>query len=211
MEIKLVYIPLNDMVSLIIGLGNIGAKYKNSRHNFGFDLLNLLADRWQAKPEPGQGDYYITEKEFEGHLIRLAWPTTYMNNSGLAAAQIMADYHLSANDLLIVHDDFNLPLGKIRLRADGSDGGHNGMASIIYHLGTEKVPRLRMGIGPVPNGVDPVVFVLNRFEENELEIKQKMLDKAREGILYWFRNDAEKAMSLYNQDPAPDEASSGAV
>jgi PTH1 family peptidyl-tRNA hydrolase len=193
------------MLSTIIGLGNIGGKYKNTRHNLGFDLLNLLAEKWGVKPEPGSGNYYIAEKEFGGRLIRLVWPTTYMNNSGLAVMQVIEKYQLSSNDLLVIYDDFNLPLGRLRIRTGGSDGGHNGMASIIYQLGTEEILRLRMGIGAIPEGIDPIVYVLSDFAENELEIKKKMLVNGVEAVLYLLSNGAAKAMSIYNMNPAPEE------
>lgn len=192
------------MPSIIIGLGNIGRKYRGTRHNLGFELLDFIATQWNLRAVPGDGDYYIVEKELEGKLIRLIWPTTYMNNSGKAAEQVLQKFLLTPKDLLVVYDDLNLPLGRLRIRSEGSDGGHNGMADIIYHLGTEEIPRLRLGIGPLPPGVDAVPFVLNPFADNELEIKKKMLEKAGEAILYLIEFDIAKAMSIYN--PAPDEA-----
>lgn len=192
------------MPSIIIGLGNIGRKYRGTRHNLGFELLDAIAAQWNLKAVPGDGDYYIVEKELEGKLIRLIWPTTYMNNSGKAAEQVLQKFLLTPRDLLVVYDDLNLPLGRLRIRSEGSDGGHNGMADIIYHLGTEEIARLRLGIGPLPPGVDAVSFVLNPFADNELEIKKKMLEKAGEVILYLLKFDIAKAMSIYN--PAPDEA-----
>jgi len=200
------------MVSLIIGLGNIGEEYFHTRHNLGFDLLAILCEKWQIRPGLGSGDYFIAEKEIETGLIRLVWPTTFMNNSGLAVAQVMEKFELSPNDLLIIYDDFNIPLGRLRIRLGGSDGGHNGMASIISHLGTEDILRLRMGIGPVPEGIDPMTFVLSRFREEELEIRNKMLVKAGESVLYLLAHGTEKAMSIFNQNPAPDDPKkSGAV
>ncbi|MEW6015860.1 MAG: aminoacyl-tRNA hydrolase [Candidatus Zixiibacteriota bacterium] len=192
------------MPSIIIGLGNIGRKYRGTRHNLGFELLDAIAAQWNLKAVPGDGDYYIVEKELEGKLIRLVWPTTYMNNSGKAAEQVLQKFLLTPRDLLVVYDDLNLPLGRLRIRSEGSDGGHNGMADIIYHLGTEEIARLRLGIGPLPPGVDTVSFVLNPFADNELEIKKKMLEKAGEAVLYLLKFDIAKAMSIYN--PAPDEA-----
>ncbi len=191
-------------ISTIIGLGNIGKKYVGTRHNLGFELIDILAGKWGIKPSPGQGNYYWAEKEKETGLIRLIWPTTYMNNSGLAVAQVMEHFQLSTNELLVVFDDFNLPLGKVRIRVGGSDGGHNGMASIIENIGTDEIIRLRMGVGPLPIEGDPVVFVLTPFKESEMEIRNKMLGKAVEAVLYLLDNNAEKAMSIYN--PAPEDA-----
>ncbi len=192
------------MPSIIIGLGNIGKKYRGTRHNLGFELLDLIAAQWNLKAKPGNGDFYLVEKECDGKIVRLVWPTTYMNNSGIAAEQVLQGYQLIPDDLLVVYDDLNLPLGRLRIRSEGSDGGHNGMADIIYHLGTEKIARLRLGIGPLPTGSDAVTFVLNPFTDNELEMKKKTLDKAGEALLYLLEFDIAKAMSKYN--PAPDEA-----
>jgi len=213
------------MNRLIVGLGNIGKKYENTRHNLGFDLLNLLAKKWDIQPKPGPDDFYLAEKSLPSGIVRLIWPTTYMNNSGLAVSEALKRYSdntISNNNLLILFDDFNLPLGKIRIRATGADGGHNGMASIIYHLGTQDILRLRMGVGPIPPNTDPITFVLGQFASSELEIKNKMLEKSAEAVLYLLNNSAEKAMSFYNQsdsnlidtdNPAPDENKnqSGAV
>jgi PTH1 family peptidyl-tRNA hydrolase len=192
------------MISTIIGLGNIGKKYTGTRHNLGFEILDRLANSWGIKPGPSDGDYYYAEKRLRDRTIRLIWPTTYMNNSGLAVAQVVEHIQLSPNELLVVYDDFVLPLGRLRIRPEGSDAGHNGMASIIYNLNTELIARLRMGVGPVPPDVDPVVFVLSRFEEKELPDKNKMLDKAAESVLYLLEHNIAEAMNIYN--PAPEEA-----
>jgi PTH1 family peptidyl-tRNA hydrolase len=190
------------MLSIIIGLGNIGAKYENSRHNLGFELLDILTRKWKIEPKEGNGDYFFALKSLSGEKIYLVWPTTYMNNSGLAVSQILAelsDKGLTHKNLLIIYDDFNLPLGKIRIRPEGSDGGHNGMTSIIYHLGTQEITRLRMGVGPIPANKNVIDFVLSPFGKEELEIKNKMLEKSVEAVLYLLNNNAEKAMSLFNQ------------
>lgn len=193
------------MVSLIIGLGNAGIRYAETRHNLGFDLLDLLSRKWKIRPASGLGDYHFAEMEFDGRTVRLVWPTTYVNNSGMAAVQSMVRFDLTPADILVAYDDFALPLGKIRIRTKGSDGGHNGIESVIANLGTDEIVRLRMGIGPLPEGIDPTEFVLGRFTQEETEIKNKMLEKAAEIVLYLFKNRPEAAMSLYNQDPASDE------
>ncbi|SYZ74594.1 Peptidyl-tRNA hydrolase [Candidatus Zixiibacteriota bacterium] len=191
-------------ITTIIGLGNIGRKYAGTRHNLGFELLNKMAESWGVKAAPTEGDFYVAEKDLDSKVIRLIWPTTYMNNSGLAAAQVVERYQLSPNELLVVYDDFVLPLGRLRIRSGGSDGGHNGISSIIYHLNTESVARLRLGVGPVSEGLDPVVFVLSPFAEKELPEKNKMLEKGVEAVLYLLKHNIAEAMSIYN--PAPEEA-----
>ena len=194
------------MISTFIGLGNIGDKYTGTRHNLGFEILSQLCQQLNIKPKSGPGHYYIAEKTIDGSDIRLIWPTTYMNNSGLAVKQILDRYDLTPDSIIILCDDINLPLGKIRIRANGSDGGHNGLGSIIYHLETDKFPRLRMGVGPLPENADQVEFVLNQFADNEQEIMKKMLVKSGETVLYLLKNRLEEAMSVYNINPAPDNA-----
>lgn len=194
----------DKMISTFIGLGNIGDKYAGTRHNLGFELLDQLCQKLAIKPKPGQGDYYIAEKTIDGTNIRLIWPTTYMNNSGLAVRQILDNYDLTPDSVMIICDDINLPLGQIRIRAGGSDGGHNGLGSIIYHIESEKFPRLRMGVGPLPENRDQVEFVLGQFIEKEPEIVKKMLVKSGEAVLYLLKNRLDKAMSEYNINPAPD-------
>ncbi len=194
------------MISTFIGLGNIGDRYSGTRHNLGFELISRLCRKWAIKPSAGQGDYYIAGKAVSGTDIRLIWPTTYMNNSGLAVKQILDKCDLTPDSIIILCDDINLPLGKIRIRADGSDGGHNGLRSIIYHLETDKFPRLRMGVGPLPENTDQIAFVLNQFADNEQEIMKKMLVKSGRAVLYLLKNRLDEAMSVYNINPAPDNA-----
>jgi len=191
------------MISAIIGLGNIGKKYAGTRHNLGFEVINLIARKWGIEPKAGEDDYYYAVKEDDNRIIRLFWPTTYMNNSGTAVKQILDKFGLSCENLLVVYDDINLPLGKMRIRKTGSDGGHNGMSSVIYDLGTEDILRLRLGIGPLPDGADQVDFVLGKFNSDEVEKFNKMLEKGAKAVLYLLRNRPEEAMNLYNRNPAP--------
>jgi len=192
------------MISLIVGLGNPGIKYAETRHNLGYDLLDKISLKWKARQKAGLGDYYQAEKEFEGRTVRLVWPTTYMNASGNAVIQAMVRYNLTPANILILYDDFELPLGNLRIRMQGSAGSHNGMESIIASLETEDILRLRMGSGPIPDDIDPIQFVLGRFSAEESEIKNKMLDKAMEAVLYLLTNRPEEAMNIYNSNPAPD-------
>jgi PTH1 family peptidyl-tRNA hydrolase len=192
-------------VSLVVGLGNIGQKYAETRHNLGFKVLNIISEQWKVRPRPGPGDFYILDKKVTDRTVRLIWPTTYMNNSGRAVFQAVELYDVPMDEILVVYDDYNLPLGNLRFRPSGSDGGHNGMASIIFHLATENVARLRLGIGPVPDGVDPVDFVLGRFDSGEVEKAEKMLEKSAQAVLYSLNNRLEEAMTIYNINPAPDD------
>lgn len=193
------------MISLVIGLGNIGVKYAGTRHNMGFEVLNIAAGKIGIAPSAGDGDYFVGEKEYGGRMVRFIWPTTFMNNSGAAVKQAVEKYDVPLDEILVVYDDCYLPLGTIRIRRQGSDGGHNGMESVIYHLESEEIIRLRVGIGPLPEEIDLIEFVLGRFSEKEAEIKEKVLGKSAEAVLYLLSHSPEEAMSQYNRNPAPEE------
>ena len=194
------------MISLIVGLGNIGTKYAGTRHNLGFEVLDIIFKKWRLRRRREHPLYTWAEKEFHNRKIRLIWPTTYMNNSGAAVSQAMADFELNLDEILVIVDDYNLPLGKMRIRKRGSDGGHNGLESIISHLGSGEFMRLRLGIGPIPENIGSIDYVLGRFPETETEKVKKMLEKAGDAVLYLLTHRPEEAMSIYNSDPAPDES-----
>ena len=193
------------MISLVIGLGNIGEKYAGTRHNLGFEVLDLVVEKLGLRNRKSGPFYYWADKEIDGRIVRFVWPTTYMNNSGVAVSHAMAEFGLSLKEMLVVVDDYNLPLGKLRIRAKGSDGGHNGLESIISHLESRDFSRLRLGIGPIPDNMGTIEFVLGRFLGEEAENKKKMLEKAGEAVLYSLNHRPEEAMTIYNSDPAPDE------
>ncbi len=193
------------MIKAIIGLGNIGQKYAGTRHNLGFELLNALSYKWNVKPSPGKGNYFYAQHHIAGRVVTLIWPTTYMNNSGIAVKQVAETLELKPEETLVVYDDLSLPLGKIRIRTAGSSGGHNGIGSVIEYLETESVPRIRLGMGPLPEGADQVNFVLGNFSEEEKEIADKMIGQAAEAVLYSIEHGLEEAMTKYNNNPAPEE------
>ncbi|MEW5993322.1 MAG: aminoacyl-tRNA hydrolase [Candidatus Zixiibacteriota bacterium] len=187
---------------LIVGLGNIGERYAGTRHNFGFDVVEHVRRELKLPFQPTTKLYDWALKEEKERQLVLAWPKTYMNRSGAAVQVLLEEHGLEPQQMLVVVDDFNLPLGRIRIRADGSDGGHNGLASIIETLETEDFPRLRCGIGPVPDGIDPVEFVLSRFTKEEKEPTEKMIALAADAALYTVRHRLDEAMSKYNVNPA---------
>ena len=159
------------MISLVVGLGNIGDKYKGTRHNLGFELLDIIKERLGGSLIQAEVNFYWSETIFDEKKVFLVWPSTYVNLSGIAVAEALDKFDLSKESLLVAYDDFSLPLGKIRFRLKGSSGGHNGMASIIKALETEEIFRLKMGIGPLPENTDPAEFVLSPFALEELENK----------------------------------------
>ena len=190
------------MISLVIGLGNIGKQYKGTRHNIGFEVVEQVRKRLKASFEPSSETYDCTATELSERRIILAWPKTYMNRSGIAARVLLQDTDLQPSQMLVVLDDFNLPLGSLRFRQAGSDGGHKGLASIIEALETEDFPRLRLGIGPAPDNTDMTDFVLSRFTKEEIDSAKKMVAKAAEAVLFTIRHHLKEAMTRYNINPA---------
>jgi peptidyl-tRNA hydrolase, PTH1 family len=191
------------MISLVLGLGNIGEKYAGTRHSVGFEVLYRVEQTLKAKPKRSTRDYDWAVAKQDDRKIILARPKTYMNLSGIAAEALLQRNDLSPSEMLVVVDDFALPLGTLRFRLKGSDGGHNGLASLIETLGTEQFPRLRLGIGPLPEGVeDSAEFVLSPFEKDEVEPARKMIETAAEAVVFAIDNRLELAMSRYNSSPA---------
>jgi PTH1 family peptidyl-tRNA hydrolase len=191
------------MISLVLGLGNIGEKYAGTRHNVGFEVLYRVEKTLKVKPKRSTRDYDWAVAKQDDRKIILARPKTYMNLSGIAAEALLQRNDLSPSEMLVVVDDFALPLGTLRFRLKGSDGGHNGLASLIETLGTEQFPRLRLGIGPLPEGVEESAeFVLSPFEKDEEEPARKMIETAAEAVVFAIDNRLELAMSRYNSSPA---------
>ena len=196
-----------ENVYLIVGLGNPGREYANTRHNVGFMAVDGLADRWRAS--------WKTEKKFQSRLARvdqddrrclLCEPQTYMNLSGGAVAAVMNFYRLTPDRLLVVVDDADLPFGEIRMRADGSSGGHHGLESIEAHVGTRQYPRLRIGIGREVNGPREIAgYVLGAFRSGDAELLDKVLTRAQDQIECWLDDGIGKAMSRYNGKIVLDE------
>lgn len=190
------------MISLILGLGNIGEQYRSTRHNVGFALVESIMMQRRLSLEPTSDLYDWAADDLEGRRIVYAMPKTYMNLSGIAADALLQRMVLSPSEILVVVDDFNLPLGSLRIRKGGSDGGHNGLESIIAHLGTEDFPRLRLGIGPLPDGADVIEFVLGKFSKEESERTEEMIKKASEAVMFSLDHTLDEAMSRYNANPA---------
>ncbi|MBI5779986.1 MAG: aminoacyl-tRNA hydrolase [Planctomycetes bacterium] len=188
---------------IIIGLGNPGKKYELTRHNVGFMVIDKLAcSEWYAgitKTFRLKEEYrsLVSKGTVSNEKVLLVKPQTYMNNSGTAAAVIAQNFSEPIDGLLVVLDDYNLPIGTVRFRREGSSGGHKGLQSIIGQLGDNKFHRLRVGIG-LPDGVDPMNFVLDKFTvTEEKEIKQA-LNSAVEAIVFYIQNGIEKSMNKYN-------------
>jgi len=185
------------MIRLIVGLGNPGIRYSNTRHNVGFMYVDEAITRFGRWVEE-IGNGILGNITVEDRDVLVLKPLTYMNRSGDAIPGIFRRFSILPQEMLIVYDDLWLPLGSFRIRLKGSSGGHNGMKSIISTAGTEDIPRLRIGIGPLPEGANSVDFVLSEFQEDELQLLNQSLEKALEALpLIVF--DIEKAMSKYNK------------
>jgi PTH1 family peptidyl-tRNA hydrolase len=188
------------VVKLIAGLGNPGRRYAGSRHNVGYLVVDELARRWRidAARHDRRCQGLLAEGSAAGQRVLLLKPTTFMNLSGLSVAAVWRFYKLAFADVLIVHDDLDLPVGQIRLRAVGSAGGHKGLLDILRHLGSPEVPRLRVGIGKV-HPAATVEYVLSRFEPQEREIIEQALGRAADAVECWLRDGIDAAMNAFNR------------
>jgi PTH1 family peptidyl-tRNA hydrolase len=184
-------------VFVLIGLGNPGRRYENTRHNIGYLIVDHFLNDDKIPLKSGKGDYYYKEMLYKDQEFLICKPTTYMNRSGRAVRQIVENFSLSVEDLLIICDDFNLPFGAIRFRKKGSDGGHNGLKSIIYQLQTENFDRFRLGIGT--DFSDAITFVLENFSIKERTQLNDLLPISTEALKYWIENGIEKTMNIYNR------------
>ncbi len=173
----------------VVGLGNPGPEYAATRHNAGFLLADAVAERWQLPPFRRAERARATEGTVAGVPVRVLKPTTFMNRSGAALASLRADPTFAApRDLLILVDDFQIPLGTFRLRPDGSAGGHNGLKSIEGALQSQQYARLRVGVGPLPEGTgDWADYVLAPFEPEQLEEVQALLPQMIESVEKWLK------------------------
>lgn len=185
-------------MKLILGLGNPGKRYQKSRHNLGFRVLDSLAKRLKIKIETRRYKSLLGRGRIGKQRIVLAQPLTFMNNSGVAATSLVRGLKISLENLVVVCDDIELPLGKIRIRKRGGSGGHKGLESIIQELGTGEFPRLRLGIGRPPRGMDPREYVLQDFTKEENLLVKEEIDKAGEALILLVREGVTSAMNKYN-------------
>jgi PTH1 family peptidyl-tRNA hydrolase len=183
---------------VIIGLGNPGSKYAGSRHNIGFDFIDKLAGSMSVSLGSGRGPFHVGKGSHAGHNLYLVKPTTYMNNSGNAVQQVLNWYKEDPENCLVCYDDLDLELGSIRLRPQGSAGGHNGIKDIIQKLGTDAFPRLRIGIGnDFPKG-HQIRHVLSPFSKEERKVIEPALDKAVDAAYCFIREGIDAAMNKFN-------------
>jgi len=189
---------LNKENTLIVGLGNPGLAYRHNRHNVGFMVADALADKLEIPLKRVKFKAQIGNGKLGDIPVIIAKPLTFMNNSGEVVAPLVRYFKVPLERLLVIHDDMDLPLGTLRMRPSGGSAGHNGMLSIFDKLGTNAIPRLRVGIGRPPGRMDPADYVLQDFPRSEEELLSMVIAQACEAALAFITTGLEKAMNTYN-------------
>ncbi|MGD9344276.1 MAG: aminoacyl-tRNA hydrolase [Candidatus Aminicenantes bacterium] len=189
----------------MVGLGNPGKQYARTRHNVGFLFVRNVAKAWGVRLRKSSFSSKTKWTDRGGERILLATPQTYMNNSGLAVHQIVASGRFDLENLVIVYDDLDIPLGDIRIRKEGGAGTHKGMSSIVQALDSVLFPRIRIGIGPLPPDMDATDFVLSSFFDEEKPFLEQGLSRARKALDLILEGRIEVAMNLYNQRTQSDQ------
>jgi len=182
----------------VVGLGNPGKLYSETRHNAGFALVKRMAREWQADLRGKRYQAKTAEVELGGDRVFLALPQTYMNNSGLSVRDLLKGKRVEPGSVILIYDDLDIPIGDIRVRKQGTAGTHKGMQSIVQETGSTRFPRIRIGIGPLPPGRDAADFVLSPFTRSEKALLAEALDKAREALLLVLDGRIDQAMTAFN-------------
>lgn len=191
--------PTGPVEYVICGLGNPGTQYENTRHNAGFMAIDTLAAELNVKVDRLKFKSLYADTVIEGKRCILLKPSTYMNNSGEAVRDVLDFYKLSAENLIVLYDDISLDVGRTRIRRKGSDGGHNGIKSIIYLTGKDNFPRVKIGVGAKPHPDFPLAdWVLSPFKKDEGEALEKSLENTAKAVRLIVQGNIDKAMNLYN-------------
>ena len=191
---------------IIAGLGNPSSEYEKTRHNVGFEVIRILADRFDIATDYIKHKAICGKGIIEGNKVMLAMPQTYMNKSGESLRALTDYYKIDVNsELIVVYDDINLDPGRIRIRGGGSSGGHNGMKNIISHLGTDEFIRVRVGVGAKPKGYDLADYVLGHFSKDEQELMDEAFIKAANAVISVMNDGIDAAMSKFNGSKKEDE------
>ena len=184
-------------MKLIVGLGNPGIEYEKTRHNTGFLLIDRFCEKLNIALDKNKCKANYGICHHKGEKIIVAKPQTYMNLSGMSVSSLMKFYNVPVGDLIVVHDDLDLPVGKLRLRRKGSSGGQKGMGNIIEQLGTQDINRIRVGISN-DKSRDTKDYVLSRFSKEELPILDEALDRGSDALIYSLDHDFDEVMSKFN-------------
>jgi len=197
-------------MKLIVGLGNPGGKYKDTRHNVGFEVAARLAQKFATASPRAKFQGEIVEAAIRGNKTLLLTPLTYMNASGGSVLETRDFYKIENDNILVVCDDFALPLAKLRMRGKGSSGGQKGLDDILLRLGTSEIPRLRIGVGPLPPGRDAPGFVLGKFTKDEQPEIAFAIQRAADAAEAWVVDGLASAMSQYNAGDGDNKKEAGA-
>ncbi|MEK6247709.1 MAG: aminoacyl-tRNA hydrolase [Planctomycetales bacterium] len=183
---------------LVVGLGNPGRKYAETRHNIGWAVLAELARKYGTSNPKDKFRGELIEANLDGQRVLLLAPHTFMNDSGQSVLEARDFYKIPQSKVLVVCDDFSLPVQKLRMRSSGSAGGQNGLDDVLRRLGTNQIARLRIGIGPVPNGWDAAAFVLGKFNKEEKKQIEETVWQAADAVAVWATSGLEDAMNRFN-------------
>lgn len=188
----------DKIMKLIVGLGNPTKKYENTRHNVGFDVIDYIAKEYNIGVDEAKHKGLYGKGKIEGQSVILLKPMTYMNLSGESVVAVANYFKILPEDIIVVYDDINLDVGKLRIREKGSAGGHNGIKNIIAHLGTQEFPRVRVGVGMKPPKMDLADYVLSHFSKQEKETLDAAYDNACKAVALMVMDDISKAMNDFN-------------
>ncbi|HEX2866615.1 MAG TPA: aminoacyl-tRNA hydrolase [Ignavibacteriales bacterium] len=188
----------------IFAIGNPGSRYASTRHNAGVMLLDYFARRFDLSFKASKKSYYFAEGELEGSPFILIRPSTYVNLSGMAASDFISDHKLDLDDFLVLYDDLNLPLAQLKIKLSGGDGGHNGISSLIYHLASDKFPRIRIGIGRDFSQGQMVDYVLGSFSEEEFQALEPAFKTGSLLLEEYIKGGLRKMLDFYSRVSRPD-------
>ncbi len=188
-----------DNIKVIIGLGNPGSKYDNTKHNIGFDVIDYISHQYNISINKVKFKSIIGEGKIDGERVILVKPQTYMNLSGESVREIIEWYKLPVGNIIIIFDDIDLNMGKIRVRPKGSAGSHNGMKSVIYQIQDDNFPRIRIGIGRPPEGWDLADYVLSKFGADDRKIMDESVKNAAKAVEIIIKSGVDSAMNLINK------------
>ena len=185
-------------MKLIVGLGNPTVKYDKTRHNVGFEVIDRLVDKYNIPLDVSKHKGIYGKGKIEGLTVILLKPMTYMNLSGESIREVASYYKILPEDIIVIYDDINLDVGRLRIREKGSAGGHNGIKNIISQLGTEEFPRIRIGVGMKPPKMELVDYVLSRFSQEEQSLMDQGYERACEALKLLLADDIPAAMNQFN-------------
>ena len=185
-------------MKLIVGLGNPTPQYAGTRHNVGFEVIDMIANQYNIAVDTAKHKGIYGKGKIEGQSVILLKPMTFMNLSGESVAAVAKYYKILPEDIIVIYDDINLDVGRLRIREKGSAGGHNGIKNIIAHLGTDAFPRIRVGVGMKPPKMDLADYVLSRFSKEEQDLMEQGYEKACKATGLMLADEVAKAMNDYN-------------